>query len=327
MIRSILNIAIVVFVIWSLYAIAKNNNVPELASQYFTKWSSQVQSLSNDLPKTLSDIQNSAGNFLKVGNSGLFGTTGSTPAAAQPAANIVLPGPLTKITDTTSPDQLSGALTVPGIISGTNSERLKQNEIGLTESTELDASAKVKALDILGRQYFEHTAPDGKTVSDLVKAQGYTYIKIGENLALGTFKSDADVVAAWMASPGHRENILDPQFSQIGVGVAHGMYQGHMVYVAVQHFGRPSSACPTVDAALKAQVATGQTELTNLANSLDQLKNEIDQGRAQNQNMSSTITIYNQGVEKYQTEYAQVDVLRAKYNAEVSAFNVCIATP
>ncbi len=250
---------------------------------------------------------------------------------AEPIAPSSLPGPLVKIspnaptTSSPAPVPSEGNLTVNGIILATNKERVQHSDKALTESRKLDASAQVKANDILTRQYFEHTAPDGKTVSDLVVVQGYTYIKIGENLALGDFKSDTDVVTAWMNSPSHRANILDAAFTEIGVGVAHGMYQGHIVYVAVQHFGRPLSSCPTIDTGLKAEVEAGQKALADLSAYLESLKKAIDEGRAQGKDMNDTVAIYNAGVEKYQTDFAHVDALRTEYNNEVSAFNSCAA--
>jgi uncharacterized protein YkwD len=283
----------------------------------------------------------------------LSGSATSSGTLQQIGNTVVLPGPLEKIqpsgTSTQSPlvapapivigstptqvqtvqptppasTSSASTLTVSGIIAQTNKQRRGQSAATLAESSRLDASAQVKADDILRRQYFEHTAPGGKTVSDLVAAQGYQYIKIGENLALGDFSSDEDVVTAWMNSPGHRANILDSAYTEMGVGVAFGMYQGHMVSVAVQHFGRPLSTCPTVEPGLKTEVETDQANLTTLAASLDSLKKSIDQGTVQGQNMDSTITVYNQGVEKYKTQFAAVEVLRQKYNTEVTAFNSC----
>ncbi len=247
------------------------------------------------------------------------------------ATDNTLPEPLTKIdaqklvpknTNTNSSTNAS-LISVTGIIFETNNQRTEQSEKTLTENAKLDASAQVKADDILKRQYFEHVAPDGRGVTDLVHDQGYAYIKIGENLALGNFKDSADVVQAWMNSPGHRANILDTTYTEIGVGVAHGTYQGYEVSVLVQHFGRPLSDCPTIDTNLKTQVDTGEADLTNLSTKLGGLKKSIDEGRAQFKNMDAIVTIYNQGVEQYSKEFASVDALRIEYNKQVAAFNDC----
>ena len=253
----------------------------------------------------------------------------------QPKIHVVadntLPEPLTKIdaqklvpknTNTTSNVDLA-KISVKGIISETNNQRALQSEKILTENAKLDASAQVKADDILKRHYFEHIAPDGRGVTDLVHDQGYAYIKIGENLALGNFKDSSDVVQAWMNSPGHRANILDTAYTEIGVGVAFGTYQGYEVSVLVQHFGRPLSDCPATSSDLKAQVDAGEADLASLSAKLDGLKKTINEGRAQFKNMDPIVTIYNQGVEQYSKEFASVDALRIKYNNQVDIFNTC----
>ncbi len=324
--RTITNIITIIFVVVSGYFLFSHNaRLGELASTYYRQAKTEIQKIGDALPD---------GTFGKI----------FTPAP-EPIPTATLPGPLLKIepvtpapkpvskppasTPTQTPNPVpapapSGLkLTVSGIIVATNAERVAHSESTLKESAKLDASAKVKANDILARQYFEHTSPDGKTVSDLVGAQGYRYIKIGENLALGDFKSDTDVVTAWMNSPGHRANILDAAFTEIGVGVAYGSYQGRMVYVAVQHFGRPIEACPTIDATLKAKVDAGQADLAALSGYLENLKKAIDEGRAQGKNMDDMVTIYNQTLERYQAEYKIVESERIQYNAEVAAFNAC----
>lgn len=241
---------------------------------------------------------------------------------------VVLPGTLKKI-DTTAPATppaiLSSdwLLTRAGIEAQTNLQRTNNNVAILHDSAALDKSAQVKANDIIARQYFAHIDPSGKGVGDLVTDQGYTYIKVGENLALGNFKSDEDVVTAWMNSPGHRANILDSAFSDIGVGVAYGMYQGRMVYVAVQHFGTPRSLCPGIDTNLKSQVAAMEKYIFELAASLQSKKTAIDEGSG-GSNTSSAIDTYNKLVLIYQKAYADMQSITQKYNAEVAAFNVCL---
>lgn len=321
--RTTLNIITILFVAASVYFVVSKNDikqVPQLASQYFHEAVLEAEHLVNWNPTPSSQTQTYTGTA----------PTLSSNAPATGTAKVITPGPLQKITPASTPSTTtireSGVLTRSGIIARTNTERRSNDPAVpvLTESSQLDASAMVKAKDILARQYFEHTAPDGRTVSDLVADQGYTYIKIGENLALGNFASDTDVVNAWMASPGHRANILDKAYTQIGVGVAFGNYQGHAVAVAVQHFGRPRSACPLVDTDLKAQVEAGQANLTTIVAALDALKKDIDEGRAQGKNMDSEITIYNQGIDNYKIEFDRVDALVKTYNAQVAQFNACL---
>ncbi len=262
----------------------------------------------------------------------LLPSSTSNPAVIQLPAipkkpAVVLPGTIEKISnqkDIAVPAVPSEyVLTRLGIITKTNNERDSRGIAKLTESKQLDLSAQAKADDILVRHYFAHVAPDGKTVSDLVSTQGYMYIKIGENLALGNFTSDADVVTAWMNSPGHRANILDTAFSNIGIGVAYGMYNGHNVYVAVQHFGRPRSDCPDINSDLKKQVVDAENYLNELVASLKAQKSAIDQGSVTT-DITSAVTNYNNAIALYKKFYADTIALSQKYNAEVSAFNDCL---
>ena len=336
--RSLINLIILALLIFGVYSLAKNPTIQQYVKGYTAQTKSEVSDLAHGTPVSF-NLQSISNSFSNIMNMGMYGSDTTIPA-------VVTPGPLTKIpTDTstagTSATKSSGTsastqttsipagtgtlLDSKGIIADTNQQRALNGVASVTESNQLDASALVKAKDILAREYFEHTAPDGKTVSDLVGEQGYTYIKIGENLALGDFTSDQDVVTAWMNSPGHRANILDPEFQQMGVGVAYGVYQGQYVYVAVQHFGKPTSACPTIDQNLKDEVTAGQAKLTADANALQTQKAAIDQGTAAGTDESAQIAAYNAGVESYQAEYATVDAERVQYNAQVTAFNACLS--
>ena len=297
--RTIINLITIAFVIGAIMFAVENPTLQKDAKGYWAETKSELSQLSGGQPISLSmkSVTDSFSNLMNIGQEGtdtqipdvvtpgpLTKISTGTQATTQPAATPIVPAspvaavqpaPVSSATESTALPANS-LLSVEGIIMQTNTQRSQNGVATLTESAQLDASAEVKAKDILARQYFEHTAPDGKTVSDLVGEQGYTYIKIGENLALGDFTSDADVVTAWMNSPGHRANILDPEFQQIGVGVAYGLYQGQYVYVAVQHFGRPSSACPSISASLKSQVEDGQASLTTEANTLQSEKTAID---------------------------------------------------
>ena len=109
-------------------------------------------------------------------------------------------------------------LTKAQVIEITN-ERRKENGglAALKENLRLDVSAEKKLEDMFAKQYFEHLSPDNVGVKDLAKNAGYEYILIGENLAMGDFNNDSALLDAWMASPGHRENILNKNYTEIGV--------------------------------------------------------------------------------------------------------------
>lgn len=132
----------------------------------------------------------------------------------------------------------SSAITPNNIISLTNSSRTSLSLTQLVENYRLDASAQAKAEDMLAHQYFAHTSPDGVTPWSWIKGQGYYYQNAGENLAV-YFTQAEDVTAGWMASPTHRANIVDTRYTDIGVGVAQGEYNGYPAIFVVQHFGEP----------------------------------------------------------------------------------------
>ena len=292
----IINVITVVFVAATLYFLFKNNNIPAAVKQ--------------DLqPESVITSSSTASGVAQSG----------TPT-------VVTPGPLLSKVQSWFLSSTPGTLTRSGIIADTNVQRGDNAVPQLTESVALDASAQVKANDILARQYFEHTAPDGVTVSTLVTDQGYDYIRVGENLALGDFKNDQAVVDAWMNSPGHRANILDPKFMNIGVGVATGMYKGQEVVVAVQHFGRPASSCPIVDDSLETQITTGQAQLERLSASLNDLQAQIDKERGSGEDTSGIAASYNKGIDTYNADYAAVEKVRTEYNTEVQAFNACLVS-
>jgi hypothetical protein len=91
---------------------------------------------------------------------------------------------------------------------------------------------------MLARQYFAHNTPDGATPWTFIKATGYSYITAGENLAID-FSEAESVQSAWMNSPGHRANILNSNFKEIGIGIAKGKFDGHDTTIVVQMFGTP----------------------------------------------------------------------------------------
>ncbi|MCF4120388.1 CAP domain-containing protein [Antribacter sp. KLBMP9083] len=102
------------------------------------------------------------------------------------------------------------------VVELTNAERAAAGCPALTVDERLTAAARLHSEDMVAQGYFDHTSLDGRTPWDRAKAQGYTNPS-GENIAAGQPDAEA-VVRAWMDSPGHRENILNCDFREIGVG-------------------------------------------------------------------------------------------------------------
>ena len=127
------------------------------------------------------------------------------------------------------------------IISLTNAERAQNKVAALKESPLLDRSAQAKADDMAERGYFAHKDPQGREPWVWIQEAGYDYQYAGENLAV-RFVDSQDVVAGWMASPTHRANIIKPSYTDIGVGIAQGVYKGQPATFVVQYFAAPAVA-------------------------------------------------------------------------------------
>lgn len=96
-----------------------------------------------------------------------------------------------------------------------NEERAKAGLSALTVDSGLEAAGLVRAREIVTS--FSHTRPDGSSFATAIREQGVSYRGAGENIAWGQ-KSPEAVVEAWMNSEGHRANILNKNFTRIGVG-------------------------------------------------------------------------------------------------------------
>ncbi len=129
-------------------------------------------------------------------------------------------------------------ITSPTVIQLANDARQEAGLTALTSNRLLAQAAQTKANDMLAKQYFAHNTPSGDTPWTFIKATGYSYITAGENLAID-FTEAESIQTAWMNSPGHRANIMNKSFQEIGVGIAKGMYNGHQTTIVVQMFGTP----------------------------------------------------------------------------------------
>lgn len=87
----------------------------------------------------------------------------------------------------------------------------------LSSDWQLSRVARVKSQDMADKNYFSHTSPTYGSPFDMMKSFGISYKTAAENIAMGQ-KTPRAVVDAWMNSPGHRKNILNPSFTSIGVG-------------------------------------------------------------------------------------------------------------
>lgn len=114
------------------------------------------------------------------------------------------------------------------VVELTNDERTERGLEPLQLDPELSTVAQDKSLDMKNKGYFSHTSPTYGSPFEMMQAYGVDYRAAGENIAMGQ-TSPEQVVDAWMNSEGHRKNILNPNFTHIGVGhVENGNYWTQM---------------------------------------------------------------------------------------------------
>ncbi|MCA9380705.1 hypothetical protein KC678_00380, partial [Candidatus Dojkabacteria bacterium] len=133
---------------------------------------------------------------------------------------------------------VSAAITIDELLTAHNEQRIKAGLEPLTLSTTLSRSASDKAEVMLDLNCWSHYCPPDTEPWEYFKAVGYNYQHAGENLAEG-FSTIDSVMAAWLNSPTHKENILNPNFDEIGFGFAYGTYQGKANNTIITvHFGK-----------------------------------------------------------------------------------------
>ncbi|MEU9417249.1 sigma-70 family RNA polymerase sigma factor [Streptomyces sp. NPDC048272] len=133
--------------------------------------------------------------------------TKSDPPAPRPSAPAPAPAP---------PQGVAGQ-----VVALVNSERSKAGCGPLKEDSQLRAAAQGHSDDMARRDFFAHTNPDGADPGKRTTAAGYDWSTYGENIARGQ-QTAQSVMDSWMKSPGHRANILNCSFKDIGVGIHNG---------------------------------------------------------------------------------------------------------
>ena len=163
------------------------------------------------------------------------------------------------------------SMSIGGLLADTNASRAQNGAAPLSLNDKLDAAAQAKANDMATRNYWSHNTPEGNPPWVFVTTQGYSYQKLGENLATG-FSDEQSTIDGWMASPPHRENLLDPAFTEIGFGYANNpdytAAGGGPMTIIVAFYGEPkvlaaqSAAAPstTPGASQSSSPASSPTE-------------------------------------------------------------------
>ncbi len=134
------------------------------------------------------------------------------------------------------------------IVKLTNELRGNVGLSSLIKTKKLYASSQLKADDMATFAYFSHTNPNNHGLAYFLSQAGYTsYITAGENLAIG-FSDAETLMKGWIQSPTHYANLVDPDYEELGVGLAPGSYNGNPVVYAAAHFGKPRLSEITVQA-------------------------------------------------------------------------------
>ncbi|MFP4344945.1 MAG: CAP domain-containing protein [Anaerolineales bacterium] len=146
-----------------------------------------------------------------------------TPAARTVPPPASPPGPapgtataIRALTPLPSPTSLAGDF-VEQVVGLVNARRVEAGCPPLSPDPLLRAAAQGHSEDMARYDFFDHTGSDGRSAGDRLVSVGYAYALYGENLAGGS-SSPEEVVADWMGSPGHRANLLNCDFEEVGVG-------------------------------------------------------------------------------------------------------------
>lgn len=157
-----------------------------------------------------------------------------------------------------------------------NVSRTENGGKKLKWSSTLCQSAELKSNDMLAHNYFEHVSPDGTQPWHWIDAAGYKYLSVGENLALNYFTADS-AHTALMGSPGHRANILNPDFTEVGFYYARGKINGEDAFILVQHLATPAP----VNAPIKyvCEIDKAEKQLKDLKKTKKQIEKYLSEAK------------------------------------------------
>ncbi|MFI1562959.1 CAP domain-containing protein [Streptomyces sp. NPDC020490] len=142
----------------------------------------------------------------------------SKPTTAPPATTTAAPKPSATTAPAAGPETPASAA-VARVVALVNNERAKAGCSPVTLNAKLSQAAQAHSADMASHNTMSHTGSDGSDPGQRITRAGYLWSTYGENVAYG-YSTPEQVMAGWMASAGHKRNILDCDFKEIGVGVA-----------------------------------------------------------------------------------------------------------
>lgn len=217
-------------------------------------------------------------------------------------------------------------VTEQGIGYFTNKSRIEAGLNPLSENELLRQAAQSKISDMVNENYFNHESPSGKVPADFVISSGYKYLMVGENLASGNFENDDELVAGWLNSPGHRANILNEDFTEIGIATKQVTVNGSNVWYAVQIFATPITVCPSVNSDELKKIESSRVQLLNIKSSLEKQKATLStiDPKISSEDRKKMVNNYNLEVIKYNNLLTQIKKEIDQYNELAKKFNKCL---
>lgn len=180
------------------------------------------------------------------------------------------------------------------LVEMTNENRSAEGLEGLRQNDTLARAAKLKAEHMAENDYFAHDSPSGVTPWEWFREVDYTYNHAGENLAVN-FSDSKEVVKSWMESRPHRKNILEQDFTEIGIGTAKGEYKGKQTVFVVQMFGTP-------DKQELAQRQTSDSQPTDQASQQNGSGQQSDSSESQATSTGELVAQLSEQVEQVQDD-------------------------
>jgi hypothetical protein len=178
---------------------------------------------------------------------------------------------------------VNSTITADQVLRETNQERAKVGASELVLNDKLNAAALAKAQYMFDKQFWAHNAPDGTNPWKFIKDAQYQYSVAGENLARD-FSNTDDMVAAWMASPTHKANIVNTRYQDIGIAVVDGKLLGEETTLVVQMFGTPRTS-------LTVPKAEGKDTLPKLAQKPVTNTQSADNAQPAEENFQATLAV------------------------------------
>lgn len=306
MFRIIRYIIIFIFIMLGLFFLHKNSTWFQEKIEYTKLF---FKSINNNTNVSTDSIYKDISSQDFIGN---LSTT--TSQSATTVKSFIQEGVIEKPKNTSK-------ISIDGIIYYTNIERAKAGLKPLSKNIKLNNSATAKTDDMFSGQYFEHVSPDGKTAADLVKSFDYKFQIVGENLALGIFQTDKALVQAWMDSPTHKANILNPKYTEIGAAVGIGDYKNQKQWMAVQHFAKPIPLCTEIDEVVQSNINIEKIALEGDERELQKRAGIIESDPTITKEY---INDYNTMVNNYNERLNKLRVIINLFNETIVEYNTCV---